>query len=136
MSSKYYCTKCEHNHYYSSKIGKKHLKYKSTHEQTIKHIQNNEKDAQNHVNVRELISEAELENSFNKVEIMKGSDNRVLCFIRDYQRSYRKGAEMYGVWWKVFQLSIWSIIMIFLLTASMIFIVFLPKIDLINWILR
>ena len=136
MSSKYYCTKCEHNHYYSSKIGKKHLKYKSTHEQTIKHIQNNEKDAQNHVNVRELISEAELENSINNNEKMKGSDNRILCFIRDYQKSYRKGTEMYGIWWKVFQLSIWSIIMIFLLTASMIFIVFLPKIDLINWILR
>lgn len=66
----------------------------------------------------------------------KVSSNLIKSFIKDYQKSYHKGIEMYGVWWKVFQLSIWSIILIFLLTASIIFIIFLPKIDFLNWMLR
>ena len=64
------------------------------------------------------------------------SSNPVVRFIEEYQKSYQKGIEMYGVWWKIFHLSIWSIILVFILTASIVFIIFLPKIDFINWILR
>ena len=86
----------------------------------------------------ELTSEGELEKTVRKNETTeeKRSSNRVLSFIRDYQTSYQKGIEIYGIWWKVFQLSIWSIISIFLLTAIIIFVMFLPKIDFINWMLR
>ncbi len=62
--------------------------------------------------------------------------NRVVRFIRDYQRSYQKGVERFGIWWKVFQISIWGIILIFFAIASIILVVYLPKIDMINWILR
>ena len=62
--------------------------------------------------------------------------NRIVRFIRDYQRSYQKGVEKFGVWWKVFQLSIWGIILIFIIIAGIIFVVYLPKIDMINWIIR
>ena len=141
MSSKYYCTKCQHNHLYSSKIGKNHLKFKKNSQKSIKKQEQNElyiTDVQNQASVGNILKNEELDKSnINyKDKRDKRSSNRVIRFIRDYQKSYRKGIEMYGVWWKVFQLSIWSIICIFLLTASIIFIVFLPKIDFINWIIR
>ena len=141
MSSKYYCTKCQHNHLYSSKIGKNHLKFKKNSQKSIKKQEQNElyiTDVQNQASVGNILKNEELDKSnINyKDKRDKRSSNRVIRFISDYQRSYRKGIEMYGVWWKVFQLSIWSIICIFLLTASIIFIVFLPKIDFINWIIR
>lgn len=142
MSSKYYCTKCQHNHFYSSKIGKKHIEYNKISpspkiKQETRPIQKSEDDIQEQVSASILVKE-ELDISvINDEDIQdKRSSNRVIKFIRDYQRSYKTGIEMYGVWWKIFQLSIWSIISIFLVTASIIFIVFLPKIDVINWILR
>ena len=73
----------------------------------------------------------------DNIEAVEGSSgNRFSKFIKDYIKSYKIGVERFGVWWKVFQLSIWSIILIFIVLASIIFIVFLPKIDMINWILR
>ena len=68
--------------------------------------------------------------------VEKSSSNRIVRFIRDYQRSYQRGIEKFGIWWKVFQLSIWGIILIFLIMAGIIFVVYLPKIDMINWIIR
>ena len=68
--------------------------------------------------------------------VEKPSSNRIVRFIRDYQRSYQKGIEKFGIWWKVFQLSIWSIILIFIITAVITFVLYLPKIDMINWITR
>ncbi len=56
--------------------------------------------------------------------------------ITGYGESYRNGVEKYGVWWKVFQFSIWAFVLIFLLTAVIIFVVYIPKIEMIQWDLR
>ena len=56
--------------------------------------------------------------------------------IDGYRKSYRNGVEKFGVWWTVFQLSIWGFIMIFIVTAIVIFVVYLPKIEMIYWELR
>jgi hypothetical protein len=53
-----------------------------------------------------------------------------------YRDSYRKGVEKFGIWWTVFQVSIWGFILIFILTAVIIFVFYLPKIEMINWKLR
>ncbi len=53
-----------------------------------------------------------------------------------YRESYKKGVEKYGKWWTIFQLSIWGFILIFIVTAVLIFVVYLPKIEMINWELR
>lgn len=147
MSSKYYCSKCKHNHFYSSEIGKKHLEFKKNNNETKiitenKPVQNNGKDDQKQENTIKFLNEVEFDNntiyneSTDKNIKSEEPSNRVAKFIRDYQKSYKKGIELYGIWWKIFQLSIWSIILVFLLTAIIIFIVFLPKIDFINWMLR
>ena len=46
-----------------------------------------------------------------------------------YRESYRKGVEKFGVWWTVFQISIWGFILIFIVTAVIIFVLYLPKIE-------
>ena len=69
-------------------------------------------------------------------ESVEESSNSVLRFIRNYKENYYKGVEKFGFWWKVFHISIWSIVLIFILTASIAFTIFLPKIDMIRWILR
>ena len=74
--------------------------------------------------------------NINEDLVEKAHSNRIVRFIRDYQRSYQKGVERFGIWWKVFQLSIWGIVLIFLAIAGIILIVYLPKIDMINWTLR
>jgi len=56
--------------------------------------------------------------------------------INGYRESYRKGVEKFGIWWTVFQLSIWGFIMIFIVTAIVILVVYLPKIEMIKWELR
>ena len=48
-----------------------------------------------------------------------------------YERSYTQGVEKYGVWWKVFHWSMWLFITVFLGTAVIAFVVFLPKIQMI-----
>jgi len=56
--------------------------------------------------------------------------------IKGYKESYRKGVEKFGVWWTVFQISIWGFVLIFIITALIIFVVYLPKIEMIHWELR
>ena len=56
--------------------------------------------------------------------------------ITGYRKSYAKGVEMYGVWWKVFQISIWGFVLIFIVTAVIIFVVYVPKIEMIYWELK
>ena len=147
MSTKYYCTKCKHNHFITSKIGENHLKHKTNNyesliKQEIKKVQKSEKKVIVQVSANKSPKKVELENnainkSINETNTKENeSSNLIVRYMKDYQKSYRKGIENYGVWWKIFQLSIWAIVLILLLTASIIFIVFLPKIDLINWILR
>ena len=53
-----------------------------------------------------------------------------------YRESYRKGVEKFGIWWTVFQVSIWGFVLIFIVTAVIIFVFYLPKIEMINWKLR
>ena len=139
MTSEYYCKECQRNHKSSSKIGKEHLKYKKI---IIKRI----KPHQNISKIKENQTKFQKQNTFNETQshsdkedlnnIVKDENelrsNPVATFVRGYQKSYRKGYDKYGVWWKIFQLSIWNIVLTLLLTASIIFIVFLPKIDFIN----
>ncbi len=47
--------------------------------------------------------------------------------ITDYQESYQKGVEKFGVWWTVFHQSIWSFVAIFVMTAILILVFNLPK---------
>jgi len=53
--------------------------------------------------------------------------------ITGYRESYRKGVEKFGVWWTVFQISIWGFILILVLAAVIIFVIYLPKIEMIHW---
>jgi hypothetical protein len=62
----------------------------------------------------------------------KGFPANILNGIKEYQESYRIGVEKFGVWWKIFQLSIWGFVLIFLLTAVIILVVYLPKIEMIH----
>ena len=66
----------------------------------------------------------------------KPSGNRLTRFIRGYFESYRRGVERFGIWWKVFQFSIWSIVFILLITAILVFVVYLPRIEMIYWDLQ
>lgn len=43
-----------------------------------------------------------------------------------YQRTYRNGVEKYGLWWKIFNWSMWGFILVFLFTAVIIFVYYLP----------
>lgn len=56
--------------------------------------------------------------------------------ITGYRKSYKAGVEKFGVWWKVFQISIWAFVLIFIITAVIIFVVYVPKIEMIYWDLR
>ena len=143
-NSMYYCTKCKHNHTYTSKIGEKHLQYKEDlTEQADSRLPRVEPDDQSVSNLFDdkdsILAEEDMIPDLivdDKEYIDTRPSNRLGRFIYDYRRSYRKGTEKFGVWWKVFQLSIWSIILIFLITAGIILVVYLPQIDMINWILH
>ena len=56
--------------------------------------------------------------------------------INGYMKSYRNGVEKFGIWWTVFQLSIWGLVLVFIVTAIIIVVVYLPKIEMIHWELR
>jgi len=117
----YYCQKCGHNHRYTSKIGKKHLKYKpSSRYAFIKPVKIQEKVQPNEPEQTTPINDREKRNRFSKV-------------IQDYRQSYRNGVEKFGVSWTVFQLSLWSLTLIFILTAAIIFVVYLPKVEMLYW---
>ncbi len=49
--------------------------------------------------------------------------------IVDYQESYHKGVEKFGVWWTVFHLSMWSFVAIFIMAAILILVVYLPRLE-------
>jgi len=53
-----------------------------------------------------------------------------------YKESYRRGVEKFGIWWKIFNISIWCFILIFIFTAVIIFVIYLPKVEMIYWELR
>ena len=121
MSEKiYYCVKCGHNHRYSSKIGKKHLQYETNSHGTPR------KPSNSHENVQPDETE-------QTTLIIKEKSSRFSEFIQDYRQSYRNGVEKYGFWWTVFQLSLWSLALIFLLTAVIIFVIYLPKVEMLQW---
>ena len=44
-----------------------------------------------------------------------------------YERSYSQGVEKFGVWWKVFQWSMWLFILTFVSMALIAFIIYLPQ---------
>lgn len=46
-----------------------------------------------------------------------------------YQDSYKKGVEKFGVWWKVFHYSMWGFVLIFFITAALILIFYVPKME-------
>ncbi len=50
-------------------------------------------------------------------------------FIIEYQESYHKGVEKFGVWWTVFHLSMWSFVAIFIMAAILILVFYLPKLE-------
>ena len=104
----------------------------------LSEIDTNFQKEQAYVNeTKEIIdSDISAENKIDEDVVENPPTNRILRFIRDYQRSYQKGIEKFGIWWKIFQLSIWGIILIFIIIAGIIFILYLPKIDMINWIIR
>jgi hypothetical protein len=49
-----------------------------------------------------------------------------------YEKSYNEGVEKFGIWWKVFQWSMWLFILIFIGTAVVAFVFFLPKIEMVR----
>lgn len=47
-----------------------------------------------------------------------------------YQESVRVGVEKYGIWWKIFQWSMWGFVLIFFVTAALILIFYVPRLEL------
>jgi len=66
----------------------------------------------------------------NKIKVIP---LKLKMFIHSYRESYTNGVEKFGVWWTVFQLSLWSFALIFLLTAVLVFVVYLPKAEMLSW---
>ena len=66
----------------------------------------------------------------NKIKVIPFKLKR---FIHGYRESYTNGVEKFGVWWTVFQLSLWSFAFIFLFTAVLVFVVYLPKAEMLGW---
>lgn len=46
-----------------------------------------------------------------------------------YQDSYHKGVEKFGVWWKVFHFSMWGFVLIFFVTAALVLIFYVPRME-------
>jgi len=116
----YYCIKCGHNHRLSSKIGKKHLQYKTSSQDTPRKSEYNQENVQPDTPEQTRL-------------LIKEKNSRFSEFIQDYRQSYRNGVEKFGFWWTVFQLSLWSLVLIFILTAVIIFVVYLPKVEMLLW---
>ena len=138
----YYCQKCGHNHRYDSKIGIRHIKYKmedptiqiQPEEPTITvQDQNATGYVQNDISIDQTVEQDQLLQEQPQISQERIKRNKLSEFIHGYARSYRNGVEKFGIWWKIFQLSIWSLALIFLITAAIIFIIYLPKIEMIYW---
>jgi hypothetical protein len=54
--------------------------------------------------------------------------------ILDYEASYKRGVQKFGVWWKLFNWSIWAFILIFLFTAAGILIFVLPQLEMVKYL--
>ena len=118
----YYCTKCGHNHRYTSKIGREHIEF-ILKEPIIEEPQL-------------IVPEEKPETITPTTEKVVKKKNRLARFIEGYRDSYRKGVEKFGIWWSIFQISIWSIALIFIVMAGIILIIYLPKIEMIYWDLQ
>ena len=73
------------------------------------------------------------EQRFRVLKKIKVIPFKLKRFIHGYRESYTNGVEKFGVWWTVFQLSLWSFAVIFLLTAVLVFVVYLPKAEMLGW---
>ncbi len=113
----YFCQKCKQKHRYTSKIGTQHLNYR-TRASIIENTSNSQ-----------LKSQPPKKKSIRKKKKPQIKSN----FFLDYQKSYSKGIQKFGIWWTIFQLSVWSLAAIFLIMAAIIFVIYLPKIEMIHW---
>jgi hypothetical protein len=58
---------------------------------------------------------------------IRGLPRAIKQAVLDYERSYNKGVEKYGFWWKVFNWSMWLFILTFISMAVIAFIIYLPQ---------
>lgn len=125
MSEKiYFCSQCERNHRYTSKIGMEHLQYLVQDHSIL------ESSAQK--KIPKLIKK-KTGHVKNIPEVNKRLPWNLRDGVKGYRESYKIGVEKFGVWWKIFHISIWSFVLIFILTAMIILIFYLPKIEMIYW---
>ena len=71
----------------------------------------------------------DMDTKITKQEVIEDEDlvvteNRLSKVIHEYRRSYKRGVMKFGIWWKILQLSIWGMVLIFLVTATIIFVFF------------
>ena len=122
MSEKTYrCSKCGYSHRYTSKIGVRHLPYNASAPVSINSL---------------LIQDTDHpipEQEHNILKKIKVTSKKKKCLINWYRETYWNGVEKSGIWWKIFHLSMWSFVLIFLLTAGILFVVYLPMIGMIYW---
>ncbi len=52
--------------------------------------------------------------------------------ILNYQEGYRKGVEKFGVWWKVFHWSMWGFVLVFFVTAALVLIFYVPRLQMLR----
>ena len=121
----YYCTKCKRRHRLNSKIGKDHIEYRLVPVEEKPDTKETVKIEQKKVIIEQETVKTEQET--------KPSSNRLSSFISGYSKSYKAGVEKFGVWWKIFQLSVWVIILTLLSVAAIIFIFYLPRLESIFW---
>jgi hypothetical protein len=117
----YLCSKCGYSHRYTSKIGVRHLQYIASAPVSINSL---------------LIQDTDHpipEQEHNIPKKIKETSKNKKGLIHWYRESYSNGVEKYGIWWTIFHLSMWSFVLIFLLTAGILFVVYLPMIGMIYW---
>jgi hypothetical protein len=142
----YFCYKCRQKHYYNSSIGSLHTKYITASTQIIRRIskptstKNLKKTLKSNIKKTELSVSRSIQprkvSKSTKTDIIENNfatENKISHFINGYIESYKKGVENFGVWWTIFQVSIWSFALIFFLLAAIILVVYLPKIEMIYW---
>jgi hypothetical protein len=62
---------------------------------------------------------------------LKNLLKKLILAIKDYRKNYRNGVKKFGIWWTVFTISMWSIILIFIGTAILVVLFFLPRTNLV-----
>jgi hypothetical protein len=113
----YFCQKCKQKHRYTSKIGTQHLNYRTR------------------ASIQVSTSNSQLKAQPIKKDTIRNKKKAPIKsnVFSDYQTSYSKGVQKFGIWWTIFQLSVWSLAAIFLIMAAIIFVIYLPKIEMIHW---